>query len=460
MHVTAEETAFAVFGNHLRALDTLPRRRGGSASKRRTNTPSVGKATDPANMGIRRRWLSFYVKYLSIRVCILLAVSALVPALAQQPRKAQAQSDQDALVAFLQQSAPELVSHYFDLPRTPIFVIRRIIDLGDPRVVPALAEAFDRETEPLPREFLAAALVRLGDTDHLFFEYVAAAAVDAAKSDIPYPYDLAATAATDKRDTIDLRGQHEIQVWAQAHNVPVLDVIWRATIEVPAAVEALALTRDRRAVPILLQALQSSNPVVVREAALGLARMHEATAIVPIKIAGQHLDPEDRKWLAKSLLYFHSRRTQKAAGSMIGDSTRLQLWRAEIDRDEAEQAAVADLSRAVQGLDHAAIDLDQVDEAVREGKFASAEQSLNSYAREFGHSRKSLTRLPPGGTVDGLAMAVLDRLEVQRSKLRQTLGYRPCFGGRTAKKVEDQVEETYRMMDKLIAQKTGDVTSP
>ncbi len=394
------------------------------------------------------------------RICLMLAVLSPAAAHSQQGGGSQNAGDRLSLLAFSRQSGPELVNHDFDLPSIPVFVIRRLVYLNDPRVIPALRQAFDLQRKPLTRQFIAAALVRLGDTDPNYFEFVGAAAVDAAKSDIPYPYDLAARAAVDTADTIDLRGQNEIQVWAQAHNVPVLDVIQRATIDVPGAVEALALTRDRRSVPILLEALQSSNPLVVREAALGLARMHEATAIGPIIVACPRLDPAERPWLAKSLLYFRSKRAQEAAGLMIGDSARLQLWRAEIAHDEAEQAAIAILSRAVQGLDQALMDLDQVDHAVKEGQSAVAEGALNRYAHEFDRSRKNLTRLPPGGAEDGLVMGVLDRLEVQRSELRETLEYRPGFGGRTAKRLEEHVEVTYRMMDRLIAQNAGDVTSP
>ncbi len=386
------------------------------------------------------------------RICLAVAVFSASFVFSQQ-HSVQDAEEREALVAFSRQSGPELVSHNFDLPSIPIFVIRRLIYLDDPRVIPALHEAFERQRKPLTREFIAAALVRLGDADPRFFDYVAGAALDAEKSDIPYP----SSSITEAGDDSNLEEQEEIRVWAQAHNVPALDVIRRAMFDVPGAVEAVALTKDRRAVPILLQALQSSNLLVVREGALGLARMRETPAIPRIIIACQGLGPEDKPWLARSLLYFHSKSAQETAGSMIDDSARLRLWNVEIDHEESTQTEVRSLSGAVQALDRASVDLDHVGQALRESGTAAAEKALSIYVGEIRHARQNLARLPPGSAEDGLATAVLARIEAQRSELR---GYLPGFGGKTAQKAQKQVDETYMMIDKLIKQSAKGATSP
>ena len=46
-------------------------------------------------------------------------------------------------------------------------------------MIPALRDSFTSETEALTRQLLAAALVRLGDTDPEYFGHVAAAAMKA-----------------------------------------------------------------------------------------------------------------------------------------------------------------------------------------------------------------------------------------------------------------------------------------
>lgn len=386
------------------------------------------------------------------RICLAVTVFSASFVFSQQ-HNAQDAEEREALLAFSRQSGPELVRHNFDLPSIPIFVIRRLIYLDDRRVTPALREAFDRQRQPITREFIAAALVRLGDTDPRFFDYVAGAALEAERSEIPYPTSF----ITKVGDHSNPEEQEEIRVWAQAHNVPVLGVIRRAMFDVPGAVEALALTKDKRAVPILLQALQSSNLLVVREGALGLARMHETPAIPRIITACQGLGPEDKPWLARSLLYFHSKSAQETAGSMIGDLARLELWNAEVDHEESTQTAVRSLSEAVQTLDQASVDLDHVGQALREGGAAAAEKALNIYVAEIRRARQNLARLPPGSAEDGLATAVLARIEAQRSELRRDM---PSIAGKTAQKAQKQVEGTYLMIDKLIEQSAKDATSP
>lgn len=374
--------------------------------------------------------------------CLALAVSAATSARPPQHRDPQDAADRDPLLAFERNSAPELVDHYFDLPSAPILVIRRLIYLGDPRVIPALRAAFDRQREPLPREFIAAALVRLGETDPVYFNNIAGAARDALEADLPYDSSLAAVVA---KSSV-LQGQEEIQAWAQAHNVSAAEALYRATIEIPGAVEALALTADKRSVPILLLALRSPNFLVVREGALGLGRMREASAIGPIIAACQRLGPEDRPWIAKSLLYFPSRKARDAARSIIVDPARLQLWSEDVRREETRRNDVASLSKAVQWLDQASIQLDQFDQAFKQGNSAEARRALKRYIRDVGFGRRDLARLSGGTAEDGLAGAVLPRTEAQRTRFEKVRKAASGVRGRAEKEAEAQLAAASRMM--------------
>lgn len=247
----------------------------------------------------------------------------------QQPHPQRpSETDRQLLIEFSRKSPTELLAKYFERPPYPLFVIRRLIELANPVVVPALRVAFEQESSPLTRQFLAATLVRLGDRESPYFDYVARAALEAVTSDLPY-YDRApiGTTAADA-----LRQHDEILAWAQAHDVTVLEAIGKATIELPAAVEALGEAADRRSLPILLRGLDSPNVLVVREAAFGLARLHDRTTVQPIIEACRRLTPEERPLVAKSLLYFDDRGALKAAASMIADRERVRRWREEVRR--------------------------------------------------------------------------------------------------------------------------------
>jgi HEAT repeat protein len=372
----------------------------------------------------------------------MLALCSAIPVQPQENRDAQNRADSELARAFSEKSAPELVNSYFDLPSIPLLVIRRLMNFGDPRVIPALRNAFDRERQPLTREFLAAALVRLGDKDSRYFDYAAGEALDAVNNGVPYW----TSPATEAADGSDLERHEEIRSWSQAHRTPIVQAIRIAIIENPGAVEALALAEDRRSVPILLQALQSPNLLVVREAAFGLARMHETAAARPIIAVCQHLDWEERPWTAKSLLYIRSKKAQQAASALIADPARVQRWRADVNQEETMRAAVANLSKAVQLLDQAAVDVNRLDQAIKESNSAEAKGVLKEYIPRLGQLTKCLAQLPRGQVDDGLVSAVVNRLGAQRSELegiRQTL---PASGIRAVNRAASQLEAMSRMM--------------
>ncbi|HZC22148.1 MAG TPA: hypothetical protein VE866_02330, partial [Candidatus Binatia bacterium] len=172
--------------------------------------------------------------------------------------------------------------------------------LDDPVAVPTLRAALAREHEAPKRQFLAAALVRLGDSDPQYFAYVAEAALNAATSDLPFRD----RASLDTTSDQVLEQHDEIFAWAQAqaHDVPVLEAFHKATIDLPAAVEALGETADHRSFPILLRGLASPNFFVVRDAAFGMARLHDSRAVGPIVAACSQLPRGQCSLVAKSLL--------------------------------------------------------------------------------------------------------------------------------------------------------------
>lgn len=192
----------------------------------------------------------------------------------QQPDARPARLNDQQLVAdFERQSAGELVARYFQQPLYPLFVIRRLIDLGDASVAPAVRDAFARTTDSIAREFLAATLVRFQDADPRYWAYLEREANRAAASDVPFPID-----SFDRASPPTVPGNTLIS-WAQSNDVEITAAVRLAAIEAPAAVQALGEAGDPRALPILLRSLRSPDCYVVSEAAFGVARLHDIRAV-------------------------------------------------------------------------------------------------------------------------------------------------------------------------------------
>lgn len=238
------------------------------------------------------------------------------------------QSDKQLLLQFSQQSASQLVDRYFQGPPYPLFVIRRLIDLADHAATPGLRTAFSQETQPVTRQALAAALVRLRDPDSQYFDYLDGKARDAVSSDLPYLCGLTGGTTPDAKTEFPL----DFIAWARAHDMTLSDALRTAAIELPAAVEALGEAADHRALAILLRGLSSPNSCIVQTSAFGLARLHDTDAVEPIIRACNTLRREDRLPTAKSLLYFDSGRAQQAADSLIADPVLVRSWRIEVKR--------------------------------------------------------------------------------------------------------------------------------
>ena len=94
-------------------------------------------------------------------------------------------SDEIILTESSRKSACELVAECFGGPPYPLFVIHRLMELGEPTVLPALQVAFERERDNSTRQFLAAALAKLGDKDPCYFGYVSEAATKVVEADLP-----------------------------------------------------------------------------------------------------------------------------------------------------------------------------------------------------------------------------------------------------------------------------------
>jgi hypothetical protein len=246
---------------------------------------------------------------------------------AQQQNAAGQPTDPQLLHDFTTQTAEELVEHYFRTPPYPIFAIRRLMEIGNPVVIPDLEQAFTREHGEPAREFLAASLVDLGDTKPEYFDYVATRAATAVSSDLPFPVQLGTRKPpAASPPPLKVAFVH----WVRLHNIELESALQKATFDMPTAVEALGEANDRRSRPIFLQGLKSPNILVVFAAALGFARLQDTKAVPSIIIAATREPCEERPMIAKVLLYFPTSKAQRAAEHLIADPVLLQRWRAEV----------------------------------------------------------------------------------------------------------------------------------
>jgi HEAT repeat protein len=233
---------------------------------------------------------------------------------------------QEELKAFLQKPAGEVARKYFEHPPYRLFAIRRLIELGDAVVTPALRRAFAEETEVTRRRFIAAALISLGDADPQYFDYVAQGARDAVDSQLPFPVLLSGSLTS----TTSYR--REFVQFVEEHGLELSVALQNSTFEVPAAVEALGEAADRRSFPILVHGLDSPNVMIVRAAAFGLARLHDNSGIQHIIAACTRLSLNERQMIAKALLYFDSPLAQRTARATIADTQLFERWQAQVKR--------------------------------------------------------------------------------------------------------------------------------
>jgi len=190
--------------------------------------------------------------------------------------------------------------------------IEQIAEAHAVQAIPALKEQFLLSQDADSKAQIASALVRLGDADDSYWNYLIGQATDAVKSDAPFP------AMFDANGKV-VRGQlsPEFAVWAKAHNVsPELaaeDVVYR----LPGKVLFLAETGDPRGIPLLRQALQSPNFLIAAAAGEGLAVIQDKGSIQLIISVCKRSPAEAAAEIAKSLVYFDDPQAQIAVDSYV-----------------------------------------------------------------------------------------------------------------------------------------------
>ena len=196
-----------------------------------------------------------------------------------------------------------------------IYYVEQIAHAGALQAVPMLEEKFARTKDPLDKAKIAQVLIKLGDKDDTYWDYLVKLVTPALESDAPdfMNYDSQGKSATGPSP--------EFIAWAKARNLPANgpngtaaeDSVYRF----PGEVGLLGLAGDPRAIPLLRQALSSPNHMIEIAAAKGLVELQDKDSIPLIIEACKRAPKEAAAVIAESLVYFNDAETQSAVDAYV-----------------------------------------------------------------------------------------------------------------------------------------------
>jgi len=199
------------------------------------------------------------------------------------------------------------------------FDVEIIAESNAVQAIPLLETQFERSKDPIIKEKIANALVRLGKRNGPYWDFMVDRANQVLKDGPPTPfkYDASGKALAEPP-------QNFIE-WAKRHRMSLQQALDDATIEAPAAIINLGSSDDERAVPILREALASENDFVKVEAANGLAALHDTASVPDIVEACANAPEQVAASLARSLVYFDDPAAQHAVDTYLPESTAQEL---------------------------------------------------------------------------------------------------------------------------------------
>jgi hypothetical protein len=147
----------------------------------------------------------------------------------------------------------------------------------DPALLPALRQAFEESEGKREKQYIAGTLIKLGDKDARYFEYLAGFARRAVESSAP-------TIFTTGPDGMVVKGvvNPEFDRWCREHGLDVQRELANQLRTYPEDLMLLATARDARGRDLLRLGLASQNPLIVVQAAQGLGVLDDRAYIPEI----------------------------------------------------------------------------------------------------------------------------------------------------------------------------------
>ena len=185
---------------------------------------------------------------------------------------------------------------------------------GAVEAIPILKEQFILRQDLLVKATIARVLVKLGDKDDTYWDFLVKAAAPALESDAPDFMNFDPEAKTGAGPS------REFVAWSKAHNMPpngAGSAAGDAMYGFPGKVMLLGLTGDRRAIPLLRRALLSPNHMIEIAGADGLAEVQDRDSIPLIIEACKRAPAAAAPRIAESLVYFDDAEAQSAFDTYV-----------------------------------------------------------------------------------------------------------------------------------------------
>ena len=228
-------------------------------------------------------------------------------------------------VAYCQdkQSQPEKLAYGADRANVPDAIAKLkagdflavhvdlIVGAGATEAIPALEKEFGRVQDPLLKAKIAGGLLRLGDKDNAYWDFLVQFAAPAIESDAPNFMEIGP-------DGKFLPGPSaDFIAWAKGHNLSTESPGENSVYLLPAKVILLGWSGDPRGIPLLRRALLSPNYQVEIAAALGLAEIGDQDSVPFIVEACRKAPADAAAVIAQSLIYFDTPEAQGAVDRYI-----------------------------------------------------------------------------------------------------------------------------------------------
>lgn len=192
--------------------------------------------------------------------------------------------------------------------------------------IAALEKMFRNNSNLYGRGMTASCLVRLGDKDDTYWNYLVAKAIPAAEDDAPAMF------LVDEKGHTTQKLSPAFRSWAAAHNLTVDQAVEKEAFN--GAIIDLGSTKDPRAVPILREALFSANFLVVADAAEGLALIGDKDSIPMIVEACGRFPADVASLIARPLVYFDDEEAQVAVDRYVPKQMASDERKARADGDD------------------------------------------------------------------------------------------------------------------------------
>jgi hypothetical protein len=203
----------------------------------------------------------------------------------------------------------------------------------DPRTMPALRSAFERAKTAEERQWIAATLLRLGESSSTYFDYLADLAREAIEDRTPFfvKYDNVGTAVEGQFDPGFLN-------WCAQNQKDPREVARNQFSAYLTDVRALAYAQDPRAMKLLRLGLESPNALVVTYSVEGLGRLHDEAALPLIAKALERVKPGDWTVIAEQLSWFRTPEAERLFERFIPDPRARDFSRRQIQMLQLSEA--------------------------------------------------------------------------------------------------------------------------